>query len=235
VLAGFAARGVCLLTLAPERVSPGAIGALCEAGVIVSLGHTNASADCARQAADEGATGVTHLFNAMSQMSAREPGLVGAAFMDDRFFAGLIADGVHVAPMNLRLAHRIIGHDRLMLVSDAMPSVGARAHSFNLMGRRVELRDGRLALPDRTLAGAHLTLAQAVKRMVHIGGASLESALTMATRTPARFLGLEDAIGVLRPGAFADLIALDAANDVARVWLRGHALAPGAFDKADAS
>lgn len=231
-LASIAAHGVCLLTLAPERAPPGAIRALCEAGLIVSLGHSNASADCARAAADEGATGVTHLFNAMSQMSAREPGLVGAAFADERLFAGVIADGVHVAPLNLTLAHRIAGPQRLMLVSDAMPSVGAHAQSFDLMGRRVELRQGRLALADGTLAGAHITLAEAVKRMVRLAGASLESALTMATRTPARFLGLENEIGALRAGAFADLVAMDEAHDVTHVWLRGRALEAHMFQEA---
>lgn len=228
LVGAIAQRGVCLLTLAPERAPPGAIRALREAGAIVSLGHSNASAACARDAADEGATGVTHLFNAMSQMSAREPGLVGATFADERLFAGVIADGLHVAPLNLALAHRILGARRLMLVSDAMPSIGALVRSFRLMDRDVSLEDGplgaRLALADGTLAGAHLTMAEAVKRMVSLAGAALSDALRMATGTPARFLGLDAEIGGVKPGAFADLVALDGACDVRRVWLRGRAL-----------
>ena len=170
----------------------------------------------------------------MSQITAREPGLVGAAFADERLFAGVIADGLHVAPLNLSLAHRVIGSNRLMLVSDAMPSVGAHSQSFDLMGRRVELHEGRLTLADGTLAGAHLTLAEAVKRMTRLSGAPLESALRMATRTPARFLALDDEIGTLAPGAFADLVAFDANHDVARVWLRGRPIAARRFDEASA-
>ena len=233
LLSRLAQMGVCVITLAPERVPPGAIRALCEAGLTVSLGHSDASAQCGRAATDEGARGVTHLFNAMSQISAREPGLVGAAFADDRLYAGIIADGLHVAPLNLSLAHRIMGPQRLMLVSDAMPSVGAQARSFDLMGRRVDLKGGRLSLADGTLAGAHLTLAQAVKRMTRLAGISLESALAMATRTPAKFLELENEIGVLQPGAFADIVAFDARHDVARIWLRGQPLEPQRFDEGD--
>ena len=234
LLSAFAQKGACMLTLAPERVPPGAVRAICETGVTVSLGHSNATFQCAHAAADEGARGLTHLFNAMSQITAREPGLVGAAFADERLFTGVIADGSHVAPINLALAHRIIGPDRLMLVSDAMPSVGAPSGSFDLMGRRVELHDGQLTLADGTLAGAHLTLAEAVKRMARLSGASVESALRMATRTPARFLGLDDEIGILAPGAFADLVAFDANHDVARIWLRGRPTASRRFDEASA-
>lgn len=231
LLATVAERGPCVLTLAPERVPPGAIRAVVETNVIVSLGHSNASAPCVRAAADEGATGVTHLFNAMSQISAREPGLVGAAFADTRLFAGVIADGEHVAPLNLALAHKFIGADRMMLVSDAMPSVGADSTMFELLGRKALLENGRLVLEDGTLAGAHLTMAEAVKRLVRLAHSPLPDALRMATRTPARFLGLENEIGALRPGALADLIALDAALNVTNVWLRGEALAPRQLDE----
>lgn len=230
LLSAFAERGACVVTLAPERAPPGAIRAIVETNVIVSLGHSNASAPCVRAAADEGATGVTHLFNAMSQINAREPGLVGAAFSDTRLFAGLIADGEHVAPLNLALAHKLVGADRLMLVSDAMPSVGSETTTFRLLGRKALLENGKLRLEDGTLAGAHLTMAEAVKRFVRLAHAPLPDALRMATRTPARFLGLENEIGILRPGAFADLVVLDAALNVTDVWLRGETLAPRGLD-----
>jgi N-acetylglucosamine-6-phosphate deacetylase len=223
-LARLAECGACVLTLAPERAPPGAIRSIVENDVIVSLGHSNATAQCVRAAADEGATGVTHLFNAMSQMSAREPGLVGAAFTDSRLFAGVIADGEHVAATNLAIAHEIIGSDRLMLVSDAMPSVGNNTSSFQLLGRRASLAHGKLTLDDGTLAGAHLTMAEAVKRIVRLAHVPLQDALRMATRTPARFLRQESEIGVLAPGAHADLVTLDATLNVSNVWLRGAAV-----------
>lgn len=227
-LATLAQKGPCVVTLAPDRAPPGAVRALVESGVVVSLGHSNATAACAIAAADEGATAVTHLFNAMSQITAREPGLVGAAFADSRLMAGVIADGEHVAPLNLSLALRIMGPDRLMLVSDAMPSVGAASTTFRLMGRDVTLKEGRLTLPDGALAGAHLSMADAVGRMVRLAGASLEDALRMATRTPARFLGLDSEIGLLRPGVWASAVALDADLSVTRVWMRGAPVAPAA-------
>ena len=214
-------KGPCVVSLAPERVPPGAVRALVESGVIVSLGHSNATSACATAAADEGATGVTHLFNAMSQMTAREPGLVGTALTDTRLMAGVIADGEHVAPLNLSLALRMMGPDRLMLVSDAMPSVGAALTTFTLMQREVTLKDGRLTLSDGALAGAHLSMGEAVARMVRLAGAPLADALRMATRTPARFLGLEADIGLLRPGVWASAVALDSSLNIANVWLRG--------------
>lgn len=207
LIAFLAQRGACVVTLAPERQQPGAIARLAARGAIVSLGHSNACAADARRAVDEGARGVTHLFNAMSQLTGREPGLVGAALDDSRLFVGVIADGLHVDPMNLRLARKAIGPTRLALVSDAMPSVGAMSRGFDLMGASVRREGDRLTTADGTLAGAHLTMLEAARRMIRLAGASIEDALRMGSSTPAAFLQRDD-IGVLRPGARADVIVL---------------------------
>ncbi len=217
----FARAGRSLVTLAPECVPESAITTLVEAGLVVSIGHSEASAAQVHRAAERGATGVTHLFNAMSQITPREPGVVGAAFTDSRLIAGAIVDGLHVAPDNLRIAARLLGTGRLSLVSDAMPLVGSPDRSFDLMGHKVTLDNGGLTTGDGTLAGAHLTMIEAVRRAVLLIGLSLEEALTMASVTPAALLGLGDRLGTIRAGALADLVAFDNTYHVIATWLRG--------------
>jgi N-acetylglucosamine-6-phosphate deacetylase len=220
----FAGVGRSMVTLAPECVAPGQIERLVDSGLIVSLGHSDATAAQVYVAAMEGATGVTHLFNAMSQIGPREPGLVGAAFDLAGFYAGIIADGHHVHAANLRLAKRNL-HARLMLVTDAMPSVGAAAASFELQGRTITLRDGRLTDDAGTLAGAHLTMVEAVCRLREARAdwaESLAEALVAASLTPAAFLDLSDRLGYLQPGYQADLVAFDPRTGmVADTWVRG--------------
>src|SRR5262245_15974115 len=151
----FGSCGRSIVTLAPECVPPSLIDDLLEAGLRISVGHSDATATLTRQAADRGVTGITHLFNAMSQLTGREPGVVGAALDDERLFAGIICDGLHVDPANLRIAMRCKGRDRLMLVTDAMSLIGSDQQSFLLQGRRISLQGERLTGPDGTLAGAH--------------------------------------------------------------------------------
>lgn len=177
-----------------------------------------------RQSADGGLTGVTHLFNAMSQLSAREPGMVGAALDDERLFAGIICDGIHVDPVSLRIAMRCKGRNRLMLVTDAMPLIGTDQTDFLLQGRRITLQSDRLSGPDGTLAGAHLTMMQAVHRAVALLGLTLADALTMASRTPAAFLGLEAELGAIAPGYRADLVAFSSNFEVINTWVGGRGL-----------
>lgn len=222
-IADFGRLGRSLATLAPEFAPQGAIGALAAAGLSVSAGHSEATAAEMLQAIDAGLTGVTHLFNAMSQMAAREPGVVGTALADDRLFAGIIADGLHVAPQSLKAAFRAIGPERLMLVTDAMPTVGGAKASFRLQGRAIRLVDGRLLDENGTLAGAHLTMNEAVRNAVALMSASLAEALRMATATPARFLGLEKELGRIAPGFRADLVAFDPGLAITRMWLAGNA------------
>ena len=217
----FAGCGRSLVTLAPECVAPALIDDLAHAGLRVAAGHSDASAAQIKQAADQGLTGVTHLFNAMSQLTARAPGVVGAALDDDRLFAGIICDGLHVDAVGLRLAYRCKGRDRLMLVSDAMALVGTEQQHFMLQGRRITLEDGRLTGPDGTLAGAHLTMMEAVRNAVAWLGVGLADALAMASRTPAAFLGLEHERGAIATGYRADLVAFNSRFEVAETWVGG--------------
>ncbi|KAA2244260.1 N-acetylglucosamine-6-phosphate deacetylase [Salinarimonas soli] len=221
LLASFGRFGRSVVTLAPERAPEGAIEALARAGIRVSVGHSAATAAEVRRAADRGLSGVTHLFNAMSQITPREPGVVGAAFDDARLHVGIIADGHHVDPVNLRIAFRQIGPERLGLVSDAMSSVGAASPDFTLMGRQVRLVGDRLTVEDGTLAGAHVTMIASVQRAVAMAGIPLEAALAMASRSPASFLGLDDERGRIRPAFVADLVAFDSSFQVRATWVAG--------------
>jgi N-acetylglucosamine-6-phosphate deacetylase len=213
-----------MVTLAPESVTPEQIARLAGAGVVVSLGHTDCSGAQAAQAMAAGASCVTHLFNAMSQLGNREPGLVGAA-LTAPVHAGLIADGIHVAPEAIRIA--MAASDRLFLVSDAMAAAGTDMAEFPLNGRRILRRDGRLTLADGTLAGADLTLPRAVAVMVGLGTA-LETALAMATTRPAACLGPGPGLGPgrgdlgrLRSGDRADMLHLGADLSLRAVWRGG--------------
>jgi N-acetylglucosamine-6-phosphate deacetylase len=218
-----ARAGTSLVTLAPECVPAGFVRTLASSGVRVSIGHSEASAGVVMQAVADGATGVTHLFNAMPAMSAREPGIAGAALADKRLAAGLIVDGIHVDPVSIRVAFAAKGADRIALVTDAMPTVGAALERFELMGRTITLTNGRLTTEEGTLAGAHLDMASAVRNAVRLAGLPLEQALRAASLTPARFLGLDKERGVLVAGARADLVALTADLNVVATWLDGSA------------
>jgi N-acetylglucosamine-6-phosphate deacetylase len=217
----FAGCGRSLVTLAPECVPASMIEELVRAGLRIAAGHSDATAVEMAQAADRNVTGVTHLFNAMSQLGAREPGLVGAALADDRLFAGIIGDGIHVDAASLRIAFRCKGRDRLMLVTDGMPLVGTNDTHFMLQGRRVTLHENRLTGPDGTLAGAHLTMIEAVRNAAALAGISLADALVMASRTPAEFLGLGSELGRIAPGHRADLVAFNQKFDVVGTWVNG--------------
>ena len=213
--------GRSLVTLAPECVPDGFVRALAAAGVRVSVGHSEASAEVLLSAVDDGLTGVTHLYNAMPPLAGRAPGIVGAALSEPRLIAGLIADGLHVDPVSIRAAFAAKGADGIALVSDAMPTVGSELSSFELMGRTVSLQNGKLTAADGTLAGAHLDMASAVRNAVTLANIPLEDALRAATLTPARFLGLDQERGVLVAGARADFVALGIGLDVLSVWVDG--------------
>ena len=220
-LAELGSAGTSLITLAPECVPKSFIRQLANAGVRVSAGHSEASADILLNAIDEGLTGVTHLFNAMPPLAGRAPGIVGTALAEPRLTAGLIVDGIHVDPISVRAAFAAKGADGIALVTDAMPSVGASVDRFDLMGRTIRLQNGRLTAEDGTLAGAHLDMASAVRNAMNLARIPLEDALRAASFTPARFLGLEHERGVLQPGARADLVALTPELTVIETWLGG--------------
>jgi N-acetylglucosamine-6-phosphate deacetylase len=210
-----------LLTIAPECVPVEIQRRLANAGVILSAGHSEADADTANAAFANGVRGITHLFNAMPPLSARAPGLAGAALDADDVWCGIIADLQHVAPTMLRLAFMAKGAERLMLVTDAMPPTGTAETDFDLGGRRITRSGGRLTTPEGTLAGADLDMASAVRNSVLVLGLPIEAALRMASLTPATFLRLERERGRVAPGYRADLVILDDNLRVTATWIEG--------------
>ncbi len=205
---------VRLVTLAPEL--PGALELIREgvrAGVRTSAGHTEAGYSQMRRAAGAGLTQATHTFNGMTGLHHREPGTVGAILTDDRIYAEVIADGVHLHPAVLGLVFRVKGPERTLLVTDAMRATGMEDGEYELGGQMMTVRGGVARTPTGGLAGSTLTMAQALKNAVRFGGAqaglTLNQALAMATATPAEALGLAGRKGSLRPGADADIILLD--------------------------
>jgi N-acetylglucosamine-6-phosphate deacetylase len=220
-LCELAGAGRSLVTLAPECVPAGFVRTLASSGVRISIGHSEAPADVVMQVVADGATGVTHLFNAMPPLSARAPGIVGAALAEHRLTAGLIVDGIHVDPVAVRAAFAAKGSNRITLITDAMPTVGTSLDRFELVGRTIKLIDGRLTTEEGSLAGAHLDMASAVRNTVRLAQLPLEDALRAASLTPARFLGLDNERGALVPGARADLVALTQELKVVATWLDG--------------
>jgi len=203
-------RGVVMVTLAPEQVPMDSIRALAAAGVRVCLGHTEADYATATAAFAAGATGVTHLFNAMSPLVHRKPGVVGAALDDQTAWCGIIVDGFHVDDAALRVALRARPHDRFMLVTDAMPCVGAVDKDFVLQGQAIRVADGRCVGVDGTLAGSDLDMTGAVRNAVQRLGLTPETAMAMAATSPAAFLGLSHERGRLAAGQRADWVQLSA-------------------------
>ena len=199
--------GPLLVTLAPECLPEGAVQALVAAGVSVFAGHSEATAQTVLAAQKQGLCGVTHLFNAMSQLTGREPGVVGAVFASRALFAGIIADGHHVAVENLQIAARLLG-DRLCLVTDAMLTLGSDLQQFELNGQTIYLRGGRLTNVQGTLAGAHIGMDESVRNMFAFCGLSLGAVLNMASHNPAAALGLGGELGMVRPNYRASLTLL---------------------------
>lgn len=197
-----------VVTVAPESVSPGQIAELAKAGVVVSLGHSDCNYDTAMRCFDAGATMVTHLFNAMSQLGNREPGLVGAALASGAASAGLIVDGYHVHPAGMQAALKAkTGPGSMFLVTDSMSTVGSDIQSFTLNGREIIRYGGRLTLADGTLAGADIDMLACVRNARDMLRLPPETALAMATSTPANALRRSD-LGRVLPGSRANLIAL---------------------------
>ncbi len=214
-------NGCTLLTLAPEMTTPQIIGKLVSAGVIVSAGHTNATYAEIRAALDHGLSGFTHLFNAMSPLTGREPGTVGAALEDTRSWCGIIVDGEHTDPVVLRIALRCRPHDRFMLVTDAMPSVGTTSDHFVLQGRRITVRGHACLDENGRLAGSNIDMASCVRNAVALLHVPLAEAVRMASRYPAQFLGLGAQLGRIAPGYRANLVVADEELNVSETWIDG--------------
>jgi N-acetylglucosamine-6-phosphate deacetylase len=213
--------GKTLVTLAPELTNDAAIAALVKRGVIVAAGHSLATYERMGSAFAAGLCGITHLYNAMTQLESRAPGVVGATLDHPTCFAGLIADGYHVHAASMRLALKAMGPERLMLVTDAMPSVGAKDKNFKIGDTQIIVKNGMCRGPDGTLAGSDLDMASAVRNAMAMMKIDLATAATMASTTPAAFLGQSAQRGSLRVGLCADIVHLDAAHVVQNTWING--------------
>jgi N-acetylglucosamine-6-phosphate deacetylase len=210
-----------LVTLSPDRVPPAIIRRLVDGGVIVSLGHSNATYDQVLAAVDAGARGITHLFNAMSPLTHRAPGAVGGALDSGALWCGLIADGHHVHPAAIGIALRAKRQPgRIFLVTDAMSTVGSDRQTITLNGRTVWRRNGALELEDGTLAGSDLDMMSGVRYLVKQVGVELGEALRMASTYPAEFLKRLE-LGRIAPGARADLVHIDDHLKARAVWRAG--------------
>lgn len=199
---------IAKVTLAPELNDLNHITRLKEAGIVVSIGHTNATYAQARQGFAAGITFATHLFNAMTPMVGREPGVVGAIYDTPDVYAGVIADGFHVDYANIRIAHKIKG-DKLVLVTDATAPAGASMEYFIFVGKKVYYRDGKCVDENGTLGGSALTMIEAIQNSVEHVGIALDEALRMATHYPAKAIGVEEKLGKIKPGMVANLTAFD--------------------------
>ncbi|HAT7512609.1 TPA: N-acetylglucosamine-6-phosphate deacetylase [Kluyvera ascorbata] len=194
------------VTLAPEMVAPEVITALANAGIVVSAGHSNATAQEARVGFRAGITFATHLFNAMPYMSGREPGLTGAILDANEIYCGIIADGLHVDYINIRNAKRLKG-DKLCLVTDATAPAGADIDQFIFAGKTIYYRNGLCVDENGTLSGSSLTMIEGVRNLVEHANIALDEVLRMATLYPARAIGVEKRLGSIAPGKVANLTA----------------------------
>jgi len=214
-------NGKTIVTLAPETTSPDLIRRLVGAGVIVAAGHSNASYEEMRAALDAGLSGFTHLFNAMSPLTSRAPGVVGAALDDEQSWCGLIVDGHHVHPATMRIALASKARGRCVLVTDAMPSVGAGGKEFELNGQVINVADGKCVTADGTLAGSDLNMAAAVKNATTMLRLELAEAVRMASEYPARIIGLGGELGRIQSGYRANFVLTDRDLNVIDTWIDG--------------
>ncbi|HSX61600.1 MAG TPA: N-acetylglucosamine-6-phosphate deacetylase [Tahibacter sp.] len=212
--------GVTLLTLAPEQVDDAALIEFVRRGVVIAAGHTAATYEQLMHAFSLGVRGVTHLFNAMTPLTGREPGAVGAALDHADSWCGLINDGHHVHAASLRTAIRAKPRGRLFLVTDAMPPVGGERDEFLLAGQRVLVRDGLCVNEQGALAGSALDMLTAVRNTVERLGLPLEDAARMASTWPAEFLGLRDR-GRIAAGCAADFVVLGGDWTIRETWIAG--------------
>ena len=213
--------GCTLLTIAPECTNPEMITRLTGQGVRVFGGHSDASYDQTREALAAGLQGFTHLFNAMSQMESREPGMVGAALEDAGSWCGLIADGQHIHPTVFSVAVAAKPRGYSVLVTDAMACVGSNKRTFNFDGLEIHVADGSCRLSSGSLAGSDLDMITAVRNAMRFARLELTEALRMASVYPAHALGLEDQLGYIRVGYRASFIEIDEELKLYRSWIDG--------------
>lgn len=213
--------GKTLVTLAPELTTPEIIRRLVDAGVTVAAGHSAADYAQTRAALAAGLSSFTHLFNAMTPFTSREPGMVGAALEDAESYCGIIVDGYHVHPATLKVAVAAKTKGRMVLVTDAMPTVGAANKEFILNGEVIRSENGRCATATGTLAGSDLDILSAVRNSVALLGLELSEAVRMASVYPAAMMGLENELGSLKPGYKANMILVDDELNLLNSWIDG--------------
>ncbi|WP_339767947.1 N-acetylglucosamine-6-phosphate deacetylase [uncultured Paraglaciecola sp.] len=216
--------GKVIVTVAPENVAPDIITLMSENGIKVCLGHSNADADTVLKAIEAGADGFTHLFNAMSAMQSRAPGMVGVALNTPKTYAGLILDHYHIDPICSEIAIKIKGIDKIMLVTDAMGLIGTDDDSFMFGEQKITRIGNKLTTDNGTLAGSHLDMLSAVKHAVNDLKLPLEDAIAMASTTPANYLGLRASHGDIAVGQQADLVLLDDDLNITALWQSGQSI-----------
>lgn len=212
--------GQVLITVAPENVPCDIIRDLVGQGVIVALGHSNAPFETVQNALDAGASGFTHLYNAMSPLTSREPGMVGAALLNNSV-CGIIVDHHHIHPKAVEFAYKVKGPHQLMLVTDAMAHVGASDDTIAFFDTHITRQDNKLTTPDGTLAGSCLDMHGAVTNSINDINIALEHASTMASATPARFTKIHDRVGELEVGKRANFLVINNDNTLLEVWQNG--------------
>lgn len=222
--------GTVLVTVAPENFTAEQISVLVKQQVLVSLGHSNATAAQTQSALDAGATGFTHLFNAMSPLTSREPGMVGIALTDPKSWCGLIADGHHVHPLCAQLALKLKHPGKMLLVTDAMWTPDAPQQEFRFEDHAISLHKKRLQSSTGQLAGAAISMLDAINYTISTLKVETLEALRMASLYPAQFLGRSAEMGQLKPDCRADLVQLTSSMDgtltLHNTWLRGRSLFP---------
>jgi N-acetylglucosamine-6-phosphate deacetylase len=209
------------VTLAPEMVEPEVISKLVASGIIVSAGHSNATAKEAKRGFRAGITFATHLFNAMPYITGREPGLAGAIFDEPDVYCGIIADGLHVDYANIRTAKKVKG-DKLCLVTDATAPAGANIDEFIFAGKTIYYRDGLCVDENGTLSGSALTMIEGVRNLVEHAGIALDEVLRMATLYPARAMGVEPQLGTIEAGKVANLTTFTRDFKITKTFVNGN-------------
>jgi N-acetylglucosamine-6-phosphate deacetylase len=213
--------GKTLITIAPELTTPEIISRLVNAGIIVAAGHSAANYDQTQIALNAGLSSFTHLFNAMTPLTSREPGMVGAALASENAWCGIIVDGFHVHPATVKIAQAAKTKGKMILVTDAMPSVGASDKSFMLNGEIIRSEKGRLATANGTLAGSDLNMLAAIKNAVEMVGIKLDEAIRMASTYPAAMMGIANKYGAISVGHNASMILIDENYKLMRSWIDG--------------
>lgn len=217
-------RGKTLVTLAPELTTPEMIHRLVNAGITVAAGHSAADYEQTKTALAAGLSSFTHLFNAMTPLTSREPGMIGAALEHAESYCGIIVDGYHVHPAALKVALAAKARGKMVLVTDAMPTVGAVNKEFMLNGEVIRSENGRCATATGTLAGSDLDMLSAVRNSVSMLGLELGEAVRMASLYPAAMVGLEKELGLLKPGYKASMILVDENLNLINSWIDGKPL-----------